>query len=233
MWRIWILATAACLFLPAIAGEGSIALKRSPKPGDQLKYRVTLVFTVYGNDVFYTAEDTERVVSVEKDGTYSVESTQANMHANNGNDLLVQPNPNRVVSLYDKRGMVLDFQGEPSGQSWRDANLSCFVLPDKPVAKGDTWTVNVPAKLDREAPGATITYTYKGPEADKMGGVSVVRIEEKYAEVTQSTPATATGTIWVNPVDGTVVKLEEEWRNAPILGLSTVVNGHVAYERIP
>lgn len=220
------------ILLPTLAANQAVTLKRSPKVGDVLKYRITFVFTIYGNDVFYTAIETDKVVSVSKDGSYAVESMQEGISANNGQDLNVQKNSKPSEALYDARGQVLELKGDDSAESWRDANLSCFILPDKPVNKGDTWTANLPGKPERKTPGASVIYTSDGIDPTPVDGVSALKIEEKYAENSQGIHATKSGTIWVDPKDGTVVKVDEQWRNAPILGLSTLVNGHVSYERV-
>ncbi len=218
--------------VPVLAAGQVVTIKHTPKVGEVIKYRVTFVFPVYGNDVFYTAIETDKVVSLAKDGSYVVESTQQEINANNGQDLNVQKNSKPYQTLYDAKGQVLELKGDDSAESWRDANLSCFILPDKPINKGDTWTANLPGKPDRKTPGASVVYTSDGIDPTPVDGVTALKIEEKYAENSQGIHATKTGTIWVDPKDGTVVKVEEVWRNAPVLGLSTLVSGHVSWERV-
>jgi hypothetical protein len=218
--------------LPVFAAGQAVTLKRTPKVGEVYKYRVTLVFTIYGNDVFYTSTVTDKVTEVAKDGSYTVASTQSEVSASAGQDLPVEKNEKPSYTVYDAKGHVLDLKGEQAAASWRDAYLSAFVLPDKPVAKGDTWSATLPPKADLKTPGASINYTSLGMDTVPIAGIQVLRVDEKFAENSQSDRATSTGTIWVDPRDGSVVKMEEVWRNAPILGVSTLVNGNISYERV-
>jgi len=222
------------LLIPALAFGQAVTLKRSPKVGEVLKYRVTLVFTIYSNDFFYTSIVTDKVTDLDKDGSYTVASTQDQIEASSGKAFPVEKNPAPIsYTVYDAYGRVLDLKGEQAPEAWRVAYLSCFVLPNKPVAKGDTWTATLPPRADRQTPGASVIYTSEGMDPEPVDGINVLRIDEKYAENSQSNRATKTGTLWVDPKDGTVVKMEEMWRSAPIAGVSTLVNGHVAYERVP
>jgi len=221
------------ILIPALAFSQAVTLKRSPKVGDTLKYRATLIFTVYGNDFFYTSLITDKVTDVAKDGSYTVASTQAEIKARAGQDFPVQQGANQVShELFDARGHVMDLKEDKSSEGWRFAYLSCFILPDKPVAKGDTWTATLPARADRQTPGASVIYTSEGMDPNPVDGISALKVDEKYAENSQSNKASKTGTVWVDPKDGTVVKVEEQWRNAPIAGITTLVNGNVVYERV-
>ncbi|HEY3782751.1 MAG TPA: hypothetical protein VGL56_16835 [Fimbriimonadaceae bacterium] len=226
---------ALCIIaLPIAISAQAVTLKRIVKVGDTAKYRTTFVFTVYGNDVFYTSTETDKVTAVNKDGSYVIESSQTDVHANSGNDLPVKQNPAKSYTTYDARGRVLDLSGAQPGTEWRDANLGSFILPEKPINKGDTWTVNLDARADRLTPGATFIFTDDGFSVDKGDdSAGLLKIEEKYTENTPGNPATSTGTIWVNPADGSIVKVDETWNFAPLLGLTTLVNGHVSYQLIP
>jgi hypothetical protein len=220
--------------LPIVISAQVITLTRKVKVGDTAKYRVTFVFTVYGNDVFYTSTETDKVTAVNKDGSYVIESSQTDVHANSSNELPVKENPAKSYTTYDARGRVLDLSGAQPGTEWRDANLGSFILPDKPINKGDTWTVNLEAKADRLTPGGTFIFTDDGFSAEKGDdSPTLLKIEKKYTENSPGNPATSTGTIWVNPADGSIVKIDETWNYAPLLGLTTLVNGHVSYELIP
>lgn len=222
----------ALLLMPTLALCQSITLQRHPKVGEIAQYKATFVFTIYGNDFFYTAILNDKVTEVEKDGSYVVQTKQTEIRANNGQDFPVSQNAQVSSTVYDGRGRVIELKGDDAAVDWRIAYLSCFILPDKPIAKGETWTATLPAHADRQIPGASIIYTCQGMDPDPVDGYKVVRIDEKYAENTQSNRATKTGTIWVNPKTGMVVKVEEQWRNTPIAGISTLVNGNVAYERV-
>jgi hypothetical protein len=221
------------ILIPTLALGQAVTLKRSPKVGDTLQYRATLIFTIYGNDFVYTSTITDKVTEVAKDGSYTVASTQSEIKASAGGDYPVQPGPNQVShEVFDAHGRVTDMKEDQSSEGWRVAYLSCFILPDKPVAKGDTWTATLPPRADRQTPGASVIYTSEGIDPNPVDGISALKVDEKYAENSQSNKASKTGIVWVNPKDGTVVKVEEQWRNAPIAGITTLVNGNVMYERV-
>lgn len=217
------------LLLFALAAAQPITMKRTPKVGDMLNYKVSIIFTLYGDDIVYQSTLSERVTDVAKDGSYTVQSNQTGASANNGRDIPIVQSQAQTSTTYDPRGMILAI---PSDYSWRDAYLGEVVLPDKPVKPGETYSVQFPARADRTTPAATVTYTVEQLPKDRVDGFDTIVLDEKYTESTGTYPATSEGRVWINPADGTVVKLDENWRNAPLMGTHTIVNAHVSYDRV-
>ena len=224
----------ATILVPALALSQAFPMKRKLKVGEVFKYRLTVVFRIAGNDIFYTSIDTQKVTSVARDGSYTVQSTQSDIRStNSGADLQIAKDEPPTDTSYSARGQVVAIAGQQAASAWRIADMSCFILPDKAINKGDTWTYTIPPRADLQTAGGVYNFAFEGPEPEKVDDFSVLRVAEDYKENTQFNKATSTGTIFVDPTDGSVVKLDEEWRTAPIHGVNTQVNGHVSYERIP
>ena len=206
------------------------ALKRTPKVGEIEKYRLTMIFTLQGTDITYKSLITDQVDLVEKDGSYTVESVQTEISGAHGErDLNVDKNPPKSIAVYAANGAVVDLKGEQSPESWRIANASAFYLPDGPIPASGTYTVQIPQNTDKGRPSATATYTTAGTE--KIGDIDALVLRESYKENTTANGMMADGKVWVDPATAIVLKMDMDWKNAPLLGTSTFVNGHVSYVR--
>jgi hypothetical protein len=219
------------LLLAAVALAQPVTLTRRVAVGDTLKYRATIICTVYGNDVTYKALLTERILQVDRDGSYTVQTTQSEITATNGDrDLPISAKDTPVSSaVYGAGGNLVQLKSSPAEEEWRLGNLSAFHLPGKPIAPGESWTAEIQPSAQRGNVGAIANYKFIG--LDKVGAKEALRITESYKETRPSNPATSEAKIWVDATDGSVLKLEADWNNAPILGLSTLVRAHLVYER--
>jgi len=217
----------AALVLVSVTALGH-QLKRTPKVGDVLKYRVTMIFTLQGVDITYKSLITDQIDLVDKDGSYTVESSQSEISGTHGErDLNVNQHPPKSIAVYNANGSVLDLKGEQSPESWRIANASAFYLPEGPIPASGTYTVQIPPSTDKTRPSATATYTSAGTE--KVGDIDALVLKESYKENVTASGMTADGKVWVDPATAIVLKMDMDWKNAPLLGTSTFVNGHVSY----
>jgi len=226
-------ALVAALGLIALVFATPFTLKRQPKTGDTIKYRFAMIFNVNGVDVTYTSLLTDRVTSVDPSGNYTVQTTQTEFKATLGDQDApmkstdVQP----TYTTYSPSGAILQIRGQQPENAYRVANLGAVHLPDKPVNIGDTWSASVQPDASTGTVALAATYNVIGPQ--EIGPYGAVAVKLSYKEATASNPAMSDGTVWINPADGTVVKMDVDWKNAPVLGLTTHVNAHLNYTREP
>jgi hypothetical protein len=65
-----------------------------------------------------------------------------------------------------------------------------------------------------------------------VGGVECVVIELTYKELVGSEPAEATGKAWQSTKDGSMVKYDGTYKNAPFPGAPGPINAVVKMERV-
>ena len=228
--RGWIVSLSVLSLGVCALAQQAITLKRAPKVGEIAKYRVTMIFTLQGTDITYKSLITDQVDLVDKDGSYTVESTQAEISGTHGErDLNVDQHPLKSITVYNASGAVIDLKGEQSPESWRIANASAFYLPNGAIPASGTYTVQVPASTDKTRPSATVTYTSAGTE--KIGDIDALVLKESYKENVTANGMTSDGKVWVDPATAVVLKMDVDWKNAPLLGTSSFVNGHVSYAK--
>lgn len=228
-------ALVCILALIAVAAQAdqTFTLKRAPVVGETTKYRLTMIFTLQGQDVIYKSLITDKITNVDKDGSYTVSSTQSEASGSHGErDLAVKPPADETsIATYSPAGVIIDLKGQQSPESCRIANASAFYLPDKPLAIGDSYSVKVAANQTRTTPSATVTYKLTAQE--KIGDVNALQFTETYKEDVNANGLDANGKVWVDPASAIVLKVDQDWRNTPLLGTSSFVNGHISYAREP
>jgi hypothetical protein len=232
MRRLLSLTLACILTVAALAAFQAVTIKRKPSTGEVHKYRTTIIFTLYGNDVVYKSTVTDTVVDSDKD-SYSVRTVQTDVSAMNADREMPIDSKSASAStaVYDLLGQVKELKGDTSPEAWRLANLGAVHLPPKAVAPSETWTADIPANTERGIFAATATCKLVGPE--KVDDKDAIVVQESFKETAPSNPASAENKIWLDPATGSVIRMEGEWHNAPLLGTPTLINAHVTYELIP
>lgn len=215
----------------AMAAVDGLSIGRKPKEGDTHKYRMSADVDLGGIPVTVKGLLSEKVTKVETDGSYSQEETQIELKAVvNGTETDV-PSSGASTMVYLPSGEVKSIAGdEGKAESYRMANLGIIYDPGKPVNIGDAWSYDIKANKDTGAVAAKADFKLLGEE--KVGDVDTLKIKATVKETTGDMPASSDGTVWIAKADGSLVKSEAKWVNAPFPGAQgQLINANVKLER--
>jgi len=218
------LLIAACAI--AFAAQDAITLKFAPKEGTTLNYKMNASIDAGGATVTVAANVTNKVTKVDANG-YTIAATQSNLKINFNGQEMDQPDSSDTTT-YKSNGEVVEVTAEQTSDStYRVAELTNFVYPDKAVKVGDTWTYKV--QPDDKKGLVAATADYKVDSTEKIGTHDTFKIKLTYKEDGAS-GAESDGYVWIDTTDGSMVKSTSTWTNVP-LGPGGGVNGTVTVER--
>ncbi len=188
----------------ALAAQG-VVLKRAPKAGDKLKYKMTGNFQVQGADVVLNSTVTDEIKKVEGD-VYVTESSTKGTVSVMGND---QDVPERVATTTSKLdGTIVEIKGaaaeDAGGNLYRVANLSLLMLPTTPIEMNGTWSTQAKKDDKRAVPGYKVDYRLVGEE--KVGDWDAYKITADGKETEGEAPTSWKSTIWIEKTTGTLLR---------------------------
>ncbi|HVT12242.1 MAG TPA: hypothetical protein VHE55_08240 [Fimbriimonadaceae bacterium] len=227
------LAAVAALSLTVLAAQDAIVLKRIAKVGDVEKYRMKAEAQVEGGAAVFTGVITEKITKVADDGQYTMESTTTdNAVSFNGKDI-----PGGAAGAADVATITCKASGEvvsvvtdrADPNIYRMANLQALQFPSTPIKLGDSWDVTI-KKDDRGSVDAKGTFKLEAKE--KIGDYDCYRIRGSIKETAGDTPAAVEETFWVSAKDGTIVKSQGSFSNAPFPGANKPLDARVEVNRI-
>lgn len=186
-----------------------------PKPDLTYRYALTLDTSLDGSKTSYQAELAIQIVKVEKNGDYTVSTSYR------GQKLVVdgkaQEIPDNTASkpqlerfnahggrLDDTQETDDDGEADPLGKTLGD--LTEFAAPAKPVKIGDKWTKIIPGNARKNVSPAKIEYTVAGIENSTPA--HAVKVAFAYNETQAERPVHANGSIWIDPTDGCLLRLD-------------------------
>ncbi len=220
----------AALSVAALAVQDGVNLKRAPKVGDTIKYRLKGTVDFGGTDVPMSMLVTEKIAKVEDSGNYTVESSQSEGKVEiNGSETEI---PGDTVStIFKATGEVVEVKvdADKLPSATRLANLQSVVVQDKAVKVGDTWTTEI--KKDEKSGAVAAKGTFKVEAQEKVGDFDCYKITLSMKESDGDSPASVEGTSWINVKDGTTVKMEGAWKNAPFPGAPFPINAKFTMTR--
>jgi hypothetical protein len=154
---------------------------------------------------------TETVKSIKPDQSVEVENKTTNMQGTYAGNPI--PNAPDVTedTVMGPDGHTISRKTDQQGDDPRNAEFSQFIYPSKALNVGDTWQYK--GKGDKAAGTVDyeLDYTYKGTET--ADGVACNKVELTFKELTGDAPITGTGTIWLDPNDGELVKMNVKGKN--------------------
>ena len=220
----------AALSVAAWAVQDGINLKRTAKVGDSITFKLKADVEVGGMEANFTAKVVEKVTKVESNGNYTVESSQKEGKIQFGGQEMEAPESTQTFT-YKATGEVLDIKADSVDSSvYRMANLQAFVVPDKALKTGDEWPVEV--KKDEKTGAVALKGTYKIDGEEKVGDYDCFRVKFSLKETEGGdSAASADGTSWISKKDGTLVKADGKWNNAPFPGAPGPINAKVTMTR--
>jgi len=226
--KLSVLALAA-LSAAAFAAD-AITLTRKPKEGETTKYRMKAELELGGMPITFNGLLSEKVLKVEPNGAYSLETAQIEGKVSiNGQEQDVPGTGSSTIN-YKGNGDVVEIKGDQvTPEAYRMANLGVVADPGKPINVGDTWSHEIKADKKTGALGVKADYKFLGEE--KVGDVDTLKIKVNVKETEGSDPASADGTVWLNKADGMLIKMNSKWVNAPYPGAGMPVTATITLVR--
>jgi len=217
----------------AVAAD-PITLKRTVTVGETLKYKLTASFDAgqVGSQATVTGDITNKITKIESNGNFDVESTQQNLKIDVGGQTIDGDSGTTKTTVMQPNGQLVEIRGENlSPQDYRLAALNEVIFPDKPVNMGDSWSATIPDNAKTGAVAATLNYVLVSEET--VDTIDSYKISIVIKETKGDTPASSTGTVWVSKADGSVVKSNMAWVNAPVPAAPNPITGTYTVDREP
>ncbi|MEZ0324970.1 MAG: hypothetical protein ACAH95_03625 [Fimbriimonas sp.] len=199
----------------AFATVDGLSIKRTPKEGQTLKYKMEATTDMGGSPVTMSASLVEKVVKVEANGNFSLEQLQTDAKVNMGGQEQDIPSGEPATTTYKASGEVVEIKspGETAG-AYRMSTLGLLVDPGKLVNVGDKWTHEV--KADPKLGFVAAKADYQVMAEEKVGAYDTIKIKATIKETEGTDPASSETTLWIDKKDGTTVKAETKWNRAPV-----------------
>jgi len=208
------------------SGTQGIRLMRNPKVGQETRLRLKAEIDLLGTSALFTALVIERVTAVDAQGNYTIESRQTEATTLYGSQETKVADSGARSATYRPTGEIKEIKvGSPTGVDVRLARLGGFVVPDRDLKVGETWSHVYPADSASAKVGGKADY--KLAKTDKLDDRPVAIVEMSYKESSGAAPAEANGKAWIDLETGEVVRLESEWKNAPFMGPDVPLNAKV------
>lgn len=224
------IAAVAIVAAVAIAQDG-FKLRRTPKVGEEITMRLVAEVEVMGMNATFSAKVKDKVVKVDENGDYTVESSQSEGKIKLGDQEMDAPNDGATTTKYSASGAVLEVKGDEIGEdALRLANMSAWAFEDKLFKQGDVIEYETKASPKNGNVSSKTRITVGGPE--KVGSWDAVKLTYIYKETSGETPAESTGAAWVSTKDGSLIKAEGEYKNAPFPGAPGPINAKIKMERV-
>ncbi len=186
----------------------------------QLNYNLKVeVKTEVGDEIKYDSDLVQKFLVVNEDRSSVMTSAQKNVKLFHMGQELPFSDPPATSMTFGPRGIVQNIAGdEIDSAHYRFQNLITIVVPENPVAVGDTWTATIPAS---EETGAVKTEcTFSAVVVEDLLDRRCLKIRYEAKEATGAKPASATGTVWMDIATGTRVRAMSDMKDTPLGGLT-------------
>jgi hypothetical protein len=107
--------------------------------------------------------------------------------------------------------------------------MNAFIAPDKEVKVGDSWSHVFPPAPFSGGIGGKVEY--KALSTEKVGLKTTLLVQFSFKESANSTPAESIGKAWIDVENGELVKLESDWKNAPMMSADAPLNAKILLTR--
>lgn len=194
---------------------GSWDFKRVAKVGDTAKYKSSADFEMQGQKITASWTELEKIVKVDSNGDVTLESQQTEFTIQVAGQEMPGPEASKSTSVTRSTGEVIKLEGDGvNADAYRMSTLSAFIRPDKMVKVGDKWTHEFKANSKTGVVASKASYEVVG--AEKVGAYDTVKVKFEVKETERSDAASASGIVWINVKDGMDVKVNAEFKKAPI-----------------
>jgi hypothetical protein len=224
--------TIAALLLgsPTAHFPDTFSLKFVPTKNSTVSYKINGTFDVQGQLATMDSTVVQKIISVDPNGTYSVQSNTVNGKVIfSGTEMPTQNNT--VTIIYKVSGEPVSITGDlVDPLSLRVQNLTMLKRPDNNVKVGDAWLVDIKADAATDKPSLHGTFKLAGEEA--VGVVQTLRVEATINEGDVKIPAHTVTTFWISKDDGSIVKYDCKYTNMQFPGAPLPLSGTLSMTRI-
>ncbi len=194
-----------------------------PKEGQDFTYSIKVESSASDTKVEFGAELGMKVVKVEPNGDYTIESVFKHPTVTiNGEEQKIddEPEARSETEKYNARGERIDTDKDKPDDSESDpfgsaiADVMDFIAPEKAVKIGDKWTREIPGNDKKGKRPAKVEYKLEG--AEKVGDANALKITFTYKETEGEKPVTSEGTYYLDADDGSLIKMDATIESAPM-----------------
>lgn len=226
-----LIGLAAVVAVSSALAQDTFSLRRKPKVGDTAQFKLSGSMEIMGTQAEFTFKVAEKVVKVEADGKFAVESSQMEGKIKFGDQEMDAPSSGSETTVYEASGEVVSISGaDVTDANYRVSALQGMIVDGGSYKVGDEikWTVKPNAKNGNTKGEGKAKIT----KAEKWNSYDAVVIEYSYKEATGSEPAESAGTVWLNKADGSLLMYEGTYKNAPFPGAPMPITAKIKMERI-
>ncbi len=237
MRRMWSLLAVASLSVMSLAWtqenapkpdapqEGAYTLRVNVKEGEVYKYKLTMDIDFGGQLVVFSATIVNKILKVDSEGNYTVESSQENGLVKFGDQEMPASAGPATKITYRPNGSVLKVEGAGNQMAGTFGNYS---FPDKPVKVGDKWEQEV--KPSEQAPKIKTSYEVVGTE--KVGDYETIKIKVSGKGESETQPMSFEGHVWVDLKTGMAVRTVMTIKGLPAEGAPMPIDGTLKMELV-
>lgn len=221
------IATATALMAQAAT---TYSLIRKPKVGEEAVYDFKAVLAFGDLKFTISGKNREKIVKVEEDGSYTMESIQSGVTVETPEDKQTMDDEEKSTLVYGPDRLLKSHaaDGEESdAETIRLALLTTVKAPEKPVAIGEKWSATLKSDVKETFP---VEAKYEVVGTEKVGEWDTIKVSFSSKE-TGDGKGEASGTIWLNTADFSTVKEDSKIKNAPLSMAPDGVDMTVTSER--
>jgi hypothetical protein len=223
------LATATTA-IPPVQQVQEYSLAYQPKEGSSMTYKLTGDMDLQGVQAQMTSTVVQKVLKVDTDGTYSVQSNTTGGQVQFSGQLMKIP-LNQSVTTYKANGDILSVTGDQIDPSnLRAEMLTMLRRPDGKVKIGDSWQLEVKADAAAKSPSLHGSFKFVGEEL--VGTIPTLKVEAKVTEGDIANGGNTDTTYWLSKDDGSYVKYECHYVNMPFAGAPAPMSGSLSMMRV-
>lgn len=229
MTRFWMLASIVAWSLcPALAQE--YTLKMNVKEGEVYKYKMTMDIDFGGQAVVFSSTLINKVVKVESDGNFVMESSTENAVVKFGDQEMPGPASPPVKVTFKPNGQVVRYESDDSGgQSMNSLFSSTY--PDKPVKIGDKWDLET--SMGENMPKIKVEYTAVGTE--KINDTETLKVKvvgQTVGAKEGENNMSYDGHFWIDLKTGMTIRSELKIKGLPAQGAPMPIDGTLKMELV-
>jgi hypothetical protein len=189
-------------------------LRHRAKVGATIKYRLQADMDIQGQSAFFTSLLTEKTTDVAPGGLFTVETKTSQATVTMGGKTTDVQAKSTTRTTYRSDGEVVKIVSEPSDPATqRMANMQSMRFPPTRLKVGDSWKVHIQGDTKGSADANGV---YKVEAREKVGKHDTYRIHVSMKETASTDPLGNEGTVWIDVSDGSAVKVDVTFTNAPI-----------------
>lgn len=201
-------------------------LRVNVKEGETYKYEMTMHTDFGGQPLVFSVTLIDKVVKVDSEGNYTIESTQENGLVIFGYQEMPAPARPPTKATFRPNGSLLKMEGENNPATGSFVNIN---YPDKPVKVGDKWEYEY--QPSKESPKIKVEYEVVGVE--KVNEIDTLKIKVKGKSLDESQmPMSFDGHTWVDIKTGMMVRTTMAIKGLPVQGAPAPIDGTMRMELV-